>query len=76
MIEIIIETTNILSLGTNTREKEEATIPKIKGVEFFKLLYCSIQSTTKRAVKENSNPAVLNSIFEPTIAPNVEPTNQ
>jgi len=71
-----IEVTNILSLGTTTKATTEATEPIIKGALFCKFLYCSIQSTTNNAVKENSKPAVSKAILLPTIAPRVEPINQ
>ena len=73
---IIIETINILSLGTKQSAKIDDIKPIIKGVIFCKFLYCSMQRTTKSAVKENSKPAVLNFILEPTIAPRVEPKSQ
>lgn len=67
---------SILSAGTKIIATIEQKAPIKKGILFFKLLYCSIQSTTKSAVKENSKPAVLKSILDPTIEPKVEPTNQ
>ena len=65
-----------MSLGTKQSAEIDALAPIINGTIFLKFLYCSIHRTTKRAVNENSKPAVLNLIFEPTIAPSVEPTNQ
>ena len=73
---IRIEIISILSLGTSINAVIDATNPIIKGTIFWRFLYCSIQSTTKSAVSENSKPAVSNFILEPTIAPRVEPANQ
>lgn len=71
-----IDVINILSDGTKTKAMIETILPIKKGIGFFIFLYCSIQRTINKAVKENSKPAVSNLILEPIIAPRVEPINQ